>query len=100
MVVILNASPTFSMVQAAWVSTLVGGVPFFSSPADSAMEKHAACAAASSSSGFEPGASSKRVPKLNGALIAPELPLKLPLPPFRPPSQVALALRVGIYDLR
>jgi len=68
--VMVKASPTFSTVHAALVSTLVAGVPFFSSPPLSAMLKHAASAAASSSSGFEPPACSKREPKL----YAPEIP--------------------------
>ncbi len=61
--VILKPSPTFSMVHEASVATRVGVFPARSSPAESAMLRHAACAAAINSSGFEPLASSKREPK-------------------------------------
>jgi hypothetical protein len=47
-------------VQSAFVSTLVAGCPSFSSAKLSAMLKHAASAAASSSSGFEPAPFSNR----------------------------------------
>ncbi len=53
----------FSMVSVAAV-LMLSGVRFVPpSCADSAIEKHAACAAAISSSGFVPGASSNRVLK-------------------------------------
>src|SRR5437868_2740088 len=84
------------MVHAAVVSTLVGGVPFFSSPALSAMLKHAASAAASNSSGFEPTPLSKRELKLNCPPTPPLSPLKLPFPVLSPPSHVAVAFLVGI----
>src|SRR6266436_4843729 len=84
------------MVQAAVVSTFVAGVPFFSRPDASAMLKQAASAAARSSSGFDPAPLSKRELKLYCAPIAPLSPLKLPFPPLRPPSQVAVAFLVGI----
>src|SRR6266550_8552699 len=84
------------MVHAAVVSTFVGGVPFFSSPALNAMLKHAASAAASSSSGLDPAPLSKRELKLYCPAIAPLSPLKLPFPPLSPPSHVALAFLVGI----
>jgi hypothetical protein len=83
-------------VHAAVVSTLVGGVPFFSSPELSAMLKQAASAAASSSSGFDPTPLSNRELKLNWPLTAPLSPLKLPFPLFSPPSHVAVAFLVGI----
>jgi len=96
MVVMPNPPGTASMVHAAVVSTFVAGVPFFSRPEASAMLKHAASAAARSSSGFDPLPLSKRELKLYCAAIAPLSPLKLPLPPLSPPSQVALAFLVGI----
>ena len=61
--VILKPSPAFSMVQDALVLMRVAGVPFFSSPAERAMLRQAACAAAISSSGLVPLAPSKRVGK-------------------------------------
>ncbi len=61
MAVILNPAPALSIVQAAVVSTRVAGVPPCSSPAARAILKHAACAAAMSSSGFVPAAPSNRV---------------------------------------
>ena len=61
------------------------------------MLKHAASAAASSSSGFDPAPLSNRELKLYGALIAPLSPLKLPFPPLSPPSQTAVAFLVGIH---
>src|SRR3979409_105746 len=84
------------MVHAAVVSTFVGGVPFFSSAPLNAMLKHAASAAARSSSGFDPAPLSKRELKLYWPLIAPLSPLKLPFPPLSPPSHVAVAFLVGI----
>src|SRR5438105_4306500 len=84
------------MVQAAVVSTFVGGVPFFSRPALSAMLKHAASAAASNSSGFDPTPLSKRELKLNWPPIPVLSPLKLPFPLLSPPSHVAVAFLVGI----
>src|SRR6267143_2611668 len=84
------------MVHAAVVSIFVGGVPFPSRAALSAMLKHAASAAASNSSGFDPVPLSNRELKLYCPAIAPLSPLKLPLPPLSPPSQIALAFLVGI----
>ena len=60
--VMRNPSPTLSTVHAAFVVMLVGGVPACSRPADSAMLRHAACAAAINSSGFDPISPPKRVP--------------------------------------
>src|SRR3954453_2720676 len=99
-VVIFCASLTFSIVQAAVVSIFTGGVPFFSRPTDSAIEKQAASAAARSSSGFEPEPSSKREANEYGADRLPLAFLKLPLPAFSVPSHTALAFRVGILHLR
>src|ERR1700688_4244250 len=47
-------------VTVASVCTESGGLPAWASMLDRAIEKHAACAAAISCSGFEPGPSSKR----------------------------------------
>ena len=94
--VILGAPSTISSVQEARVSTRVTGVPAFSRPAERAMLKHAACAAAISSSGFVPFEPPKRVPKLKGPLKAPLSALKVPFPSLSLPSQAALALLVGI----
>src|ERR1700733_880435 len=62
--------------------------------AESAIEKHPACAAAINSSGFVPGAFSKRVVKEYCVLFsAPPGAEIVPLPSFNPPFQTALALR-------
>ena len=73
-----------------------GGWPASLSARLGAIEKQAACAAASSSSGFDPFFPSKRVPKLKEPLKAPLCALKLPLPSLRLPSQTATALLVAI----
>lgn len=99
-VVILKPSPTFSTVHAALVSTLVIGVPFRSRFPLNAMLKHAAWAAASNSSGLVPPAFSNREPKEYAPPMTPLSLLKLPFPLLIPPSQVALAFRVGIHSLR
>src|SRR5258706_13305626 len=78
---------------------LVGGLPMRSRSPLRAMLKHAASAAASSSSGFDPFASSNLVPNEYEAAIAPLSPSNLPVPPLRPPCHVALAVRVGIVLL-
>src|SRR5882762_4392924 len=62
------------------------------------MLKQPACAAASSSSGFDPFLPSKRVPKLNEPLNCPLCALKLPLPSLSLPSQTATALLVAMID--
>src|SRR5881394_1801260 len=86
---------TLSTVHAAEVSTRVAVVPFFSRSPLSAMLKHAASAAARSSSGFDPWPSSKRDEKLY-APPRPVWPLNVPLPVLRPPLHTALAFRVGM----
>src|SRR5437763_1962391 len=58
-----------SMVQAAVVSTRVTGFPAFSSPAERAMLRQAACAAAISSSGLVPCFPSNRVAKVYGVQL-------------------------------
>jgi hypothetical protein len=58
------------------------------------MEKHAACAAAISSSGFVPGAFSNRVVKEYGVFERTPLADETdPLPSLRPPFHTALAFR-------
>src|SRR5216117_1737233 len=96
--VTLGAPSTVSSVTAARVSMRVAGWPAFSRPAESAMLKQPACAAASSSSGFDPFLPSKRVPKLNEPLNTPLCALKLPLPSLSLPSQTATALLVAMID--
>src|SRR2546425_5033882 len=91
---------TISIVQAASVWTRVAGLPAFSRPAERAMLRQAACAAAISSSGFVPGFPSKRVAKLYGPLKAPLPALKVPFPSLSFPSHTALALLVGIGHSR
>jgi hypothetical protein len=58
--VIVGAPSTNRRVTVASVLTEFTGVPASASAADSAIEKHDACAAAISCSGFAPGPSSKR----------------------------------------
>src|SRR5437588_5311171 len=89
--VILGAPSTMSMVQAAVVSTRVTGLPAFSNPAERAMLRHAACAAAINSSGLVPFAPSNRVANVYGPLHAPLAPRKFPLPSLSLPSQTAVA---------
>src|SRR5579864_3830554 len=74
---------------------MLSGVRFAPpSCADSAMEKHPACAAAISSSGFVPGAFSKRVVKEYGVSFSTPPGAEIaPFPSFKPPFQTALALR-------
>src|SRR5207237_8269762 len=61
---------------------------------ENAMEKQPACTAAISSSGVVPGVFSNRVANEYGVLYStPLLAETTPLPSFRPPFQIALALR-------
>jgi hypothetical protein len=94
-VVIFQPSPTCSNVQAASVSMCGDVAPASARPADSAMEKQLACAAAISSSGLVLApASSVRARQLTGN--GPATPLASvvwPLPSVSVPSQVALARR-------
>jgi hypothetical protein len=69
-------------------------MPALPSCADSAIEKHPACAAAINSSGFVPLPSSKRV--LNEYCVLDSTPLSVdtvPLPSLRPPFHTADPLR-------
>jgi hypothetical protein len=78
----------------AVVAMLSAVMPAFPSCPDSAIEKHPACAAAISSSGFVPLPSSNRV--LNEYGVFDRTPLSVetvPLPSLRPPFQTADPLR-------
>src|SRR6476646_5118888 len=92
MVVISQPDGSFSIFKFA-VVLMLSGVRFaLPSCAERAIEKHEAWAAAINSSGFVPGASSKRV--LNEYGVCEKTPLgaeNSPLPSFRPPAQTALA---------
>ena len=76
------------------MSSRVGGVPPRARPAESAIEKQLASAAASSSSGLVPAdASSARARHEIPTSVAAPLPSEnVPEPPVRSPFQVALAL--------
>src|SRR5215469_4289493 len=90
--VIVQPESSFSMVRVTLVLMLSG--VRFAPPncADSAIEKHAACAAAISSSGLVPGAFSNRVVKEYGVFDkTPPGAEIVPLPSFKPPFHTALA---------
>src|SRR5215831_14014054 len=90
--VIVHPESSFSMVRVTFVLMLVG--VRFAPPncAESAIEKHAAWAAAINSSGFVPGASSNLVRKEYCVLLStPPGAEMLPLPSFKLPFQTALA---------
>src|SRR5215471_3625326 len=72
---------------------MLSGVRFaLPSCAESAIEKHAACAAAINSSGLVPGAFSNRVVNEYGVLDStPLVADTIPLPSLRPPFHTALA---------
>src|SRR6266481_5273034 len=92
--VMVQPASCFSIVSVADVLMLSGVRLAPPSCADSAIEKHAACAAAISSSGFVPGASSNRV--LKEYFVFERMPLAdetVPCPSLRPPFHTALALR-------
>src|SRR5450631_4115227 len=92
--VIAQPASSFSMVRVAAV-LMLSGVRFAPpSWADSAIEKHAAWAAAISSSGFVPGAFSNRVVNEYGVFEStPLVDETVPFPSLRPPFHTALALR-------
>ncbi len=83
-------------VTSAWVSSLVGGVPAPARPCESAIEKHAECAAAMSSSGLVlPFGSSDRAGQETGYVPMPDdARVTWPLPSTRLPSQAVCAVRV------
>src|ERR1700692_671704 len=92
--VIVHASFTFSRVTAASVSIAVAVNPALFNAKDSAIVKHPACAAPSSSSGFVPLPSPKRALNPYGAsLKTPDWVEMLPLPSLTVPCQRADALR-------
>ena len=87
---------TLSNVTSAEIDRRSGGVPARPSPAENAIAKHAAWAAAKSSSGlvFPPG-SSVRAGQLTGTSvkIPLETALTVPLPVARSPDHTASARR-------
>src|SRR5438132_8227448 len=74
----------------------VGAWPFCDNAADRAIEKHAACAAAISSSGFVPGPSAKRELYEYLPSKAPLPSLSVPAPFFRSPRHSASEIRFAI----
>ena len=91
---IVKPVSSFSNVIVAFVSMRSGLMPASPSCSESAIEKQPACAAPSSSSGFVPGSSSKRVPNEYGVSASAWLSVEIvPLPSLRPPCQTAVALR-------
>src|SRR2546427_5335675 len=88
----VKPASSFSRVRVASVLMLSGVMPAFPSCAESAMEKHPACAAAISSSGLVPCPSSKRVLNEYGvAFSTPLAVVTMPLPSLSPPFQTAPA---------
>src|ERR1700730_4413997 len=83
------------------LAEMLSGIRFADpSCADSAIEKHPACAAAINSSGFVPCPFSNRVE--NEYCVSFSTPLGaeiVPFPSFSPPFQTALALRCMIFLL-
>src|SRR5690606_9976604 len=94
--VIAKPSPAFSRCTLAVVSIRSGWSPARDSPAESAIEKQPACAAASSSSGFVPCPSSKRDANEYGPSYAPLCIRILPCPSLNVPDHSAVADRTGI----
>ena len=94
----VQLSPTLSNVTAARTSSRFGGVPARARPAESAIAKHDACAAASSSSGLvlPPGASVRALHETGRSLSLPlETPATIPLPEIRSPFHTARASLVA-----
>src|SRR6516165_12482985 len=80
------------MVRVTFVLMLAGVSFAVPNCAESAIEKHAACAAAINSSGLVPGASSNRVLKEYCVLFStPPGAEMLPFPSFKLPFHTALA---------
>lgn len=91
---IVQPASSFSRVTAAAVRMLSGLKFIVLNWAESAMLKHAACAAAISSSGFVPAPCSKRVTKEYGALAKAPLSVDItPSPVRNVPFQTAVADR-------
>ena len=97
--VIVHPESSLSKLKVTVVEML-SGVRFAPpSCADSAIEKHPACAAAINSSGFVPGAFSNRVAKEYCVLFrAPPGAEIDPFPSFSPPFQTALAFRCMTFS--
>src|SRR5258708_18710382 len=92
--VIVHPESSFSIVRVTFVVRLSGVSLAPPSWPESAIEKHAACAAAISSSGFVPGAFSNRVVNEYGVLLSTPPGAEIdPFPSFSPPFHTALALR-------
>src|SRR3984957_21047569 len=92
--VMVQPDSCFSMVKVTFVLMLSGFRFAPPSCAESAIEKHAACAAASNSSGFVPGPFSNReINEYCVSFSAPPGAEIVPFPSFSPPFHTALALR-------
>src|SRR5437867_9666997 len=94
----VQLSPTLSNVTLDRTSSRLGGVPARASPADRAIAKHDACAAASSSSGldFPAGASVRALQETGRSLNFPlDAALTRPVPLMRSPFQTARASLVA-----
>jgi hypothetical protein len=92
--VIVHPESSFSIVKVTLVEMLSGVNFSFPSCTESAIEKHAACAAAINSSGLVPGPFSNR--DANEYCVSFNAPPGAdidPFPSFNPPFQTALALR-------
>src|SRR5581483_11947740 len=103
--VMVQPESSLSRLRVAVVLMLSGVMLAPPSCAESAIEKHAACAAAISSSGLVPGVFSNRVVNEYGVLDStPLVADTVPLPSFSPPFHTALALRCigspGLKDFR
>src|ERR1700722_16024495 len=91
----VQPASSFSSVSAAVVSKLSGTMPAAVSCPERAMEKHPACAAAISSSGFVPFPSSNRVEKEYCVFDSTPLSVEIfPLPSLIEPFHTAEALRI------
>src|SRR5215470_934918 len=99
--VIVQPESSFSIVSVTLVEMLSGVRFAVPNCADNAIEKHPACAAAISSSGFVPGAFSNLVVNEYGVLFSTPPGAEIdPLPSFNPPFQTALALRCMKFSLQ
>src|SRR5258708_8249887 len=97
--VIAKPSRTGPKLTVATVWMRVGGWPAPVKAAETAIEKHAAWAAAISSSGFVPVPSSKRDLYEYCPSKAPLPSFRLPAPDFRSPRHSASEIRFAISDL-
>src|SRR3954463_7619245 len=96
LLVIRQPASSLSKLTTAVTSSRFGGVPFFASPFENAIEKQAACAAATSSSGLVwPAGPPVRDAQLTGRrVIEPEVTYVIcPEPDTRSPLHVAWACR-------